>query len=80
MWTLSGSGEHVLVTLRPRNARDILTPKEYAVAEAYSHGHSYKEVAQMFELAPATVRHHLSAAYLKLDVSDKAALARMLSA
>lgn len=77
---IAWTGEHVLVTLRPRNARDILTSKEYAVAEAYSHGHSYKEVAQMLELAPATVRHHLSATYLKLGVSDKAALARMLSA
>lgn len=71
-------GEHVLVTLRPREARDVLTPKECAVAEVFAAGRSYKEVAQMLALSPATVRHHLRAAYLKLGVSDKIALAKAL--
>lgn len=75
---ISWIGEHVLVTLRPREARDVLTPKECEVAEAFSAGRSYKEVAQLLRLSPATVRHHLRAAYFKLGVSDKAALARML--
>lgn len=71
-------GEHVLVSLRPRQARDALTPKERLVADAFAAGHSYKEVAQVLDLAPATVRHHLREVYLKLGVSDKAALARVL--
>ncbi len=72
------SGEHALLTLRPRGPGDLLTRQESAVAEAFSSGHSYKEVARSLRLAPATVRHHLRAIYLKLGVNDKSALARLL--
>lgn len=72
------SGEHALLTLRPRGPGDLLTRQESAVAEAFSTGNSYREVASMLQLAPATVRHHLRAVYLKLGVNDKAALARLL--
>ncbi|WP_310462634.1 LuxR C-terminal-related transcriptional regulator [Sphaerotilus sp.] len=74
------SGEHVLVTLRPRESRDLLTRQECAVAEAFSSGRSYKEVARELMMAPATVRHHLRAVYLKLGVTDKAMLARSMGA
>lgn len=72
------SGEHVLVTLRPRESRDLLTRQECAVADAFSSGRSYKEVARELLMAPATVRHHLRAVYLKLGVADKAMLARSM--
>jgi DNA-binding CsgD family transcriptional regulator len=72
------SGEHVLVTLRPRESRDLLTRQECAVAEAFSSGRSYKEVARELLMAPATVRHHLRAVYLKLGVTDKAMLAHSM--
>jgi DNA-binding CsgD family transcriptional regulator len=72
------SGQHALVTLRRLAARDLLTAQECSVAEAFSSGLSYKEVAQRMNLAPSTVRHHLRAVYLKLNVSDKGALARAM--
>lgn len=72
------SGEHALVTLRPREALDLLTRREADVAQAFSSGSSYKEAAQSLAIAPATVRHHLRNVYLKLGVSDKAELANML--
>jgi DNA-binding CsgD family transcriptional regulator len=72
-------GEHVLLSMRPREPSDLLSRQENAVAEAFSSGHSYKEVARTLDLAPATVRHHLRAVYMKLGVSDKAALARVLN-
>lgn len=67
------------MTLRPREPRDLLTRQEGAVADAFAQGHSYKEVARSLQLAPATVRHHLRAVYLKLGINDKAALARLIS-
>lgn len=72
------SGEHAQVALRRRGPRDLLTRQEYAVADTFASGQSYKEVAQKMNLAPSTVRHHLRSAYLKLGVSDKAALAHCL--
>lgn len=72
------SGDHALVTLRRPKPADILTRQEHAVAEAFATGMSYKMVAETLCLSPSTVRHHLRAAYLKLGVSDKAALTRQL--
>lgn len=68
-------GDHVIVTLRRREVRDMLTRRERDVADAYAAGHSYREVALALGLAPATVRHHLRSAYTKLGVTDKATFA-----
>jgi DNA-binding CsgD family transcriptional regulator len=76
---LTWKEEHVFVTLRQRDARDLLTPRERAVAVAFAAGQSYREVAAELGLAPATVRHHLRATYQKLGVSDKAAFATRLA-
>lgn len=73
-WT----GDHVFVTMRRREPRDLLTKQERAVAGAFAAGQSYREVAEGLGLAPATVRHHLRSAYVKLGVSDKAAFALRL--
>jgi DNA-binding CsgD family transcriptional regulator len=72
------AGDHVFVTLRRREPRDLLTKQERAVASAFAAGQSYREVAEGLGLAPATVRHHLRSAYVKLGVSDKAAFAMRL--
>ncbi|WP_158290145.1 helix-turn-helix transcriptional regulator [Ramlibacter sp. WS9] len=73
------AGEHLIVMVRPRKPVDLLTAQERAVAEAFSAGRPYKEVAEMLKLAPTTVRHHLRNVYLKLGVGDKGALARALA-
>lgn len=72
------SGQHALVALRKLEPRDLLTAQERSVAEAFASGLSYKEVAQNMNLAPPTVRHHLRSVYLKLNVSDKGALANLM--
>lgn len=77
--TIDWQGDHVFLSFRPRDARDLLTRRETSVALAFAEGRSYREVAALLDLAPATVRHHLRAAYLKLDVKDKAALATTLA-
>lgn len=74
------SGSRVLLAVRPRYALDSLSPQERAVSQAFASGQSYKMVARAAGIAPATVRHHLRAAYAKLGVSDKAALAQLVFA
>jgi DNA-binding CsgD family transcriptional regulator len=73
-------GDHVFVSVRRREPRDMLTRRERDVANAFAAGRSYREVAQALGLAPATVRHHLRSAYVKLGVTDKAAFATRLGA
>lgn len=55
-----------------------LTPREETIARAYAAGDSYKEIARQLGLAPATVRGYLRECYLKLGVSNKAALGGVL--
>lgn len=57
-----------------------LTAREAEIARRYARGLSCKNIARELGLSPATVRNHLSAAYDKLEVSDKATLANLLSA
>ena len=71
-------GDHVFLALRAREQRDLLTRREREVASAFAAGSSYREVADQLGIAPATVRHHLRASYVKLGVSDKAAFAMRL--
>lgn len=71
-------GDHVFVSLRRREPRDLLTRREREVANAFAAGQSYREVALALDLSPATVRHHLRSAYVKLGVTDKAAFATRL--
>jgi DNA-binding NarL/FixJ family response regulator len=68
-------GDHVLVSMRRREPRDMLTRRERDVANAFATGRSYREVAELLGLSPATVRHHLRSVYVKLDVTDKTAFA-----
>lgn len=72
--------DRVLVTLTHRSVLDALSPQERAVTVAYAAGLSYKEVARSLHVAPTTVRHHLRSVYVKLGVSDKAALAQAVAA
>ena len=71
-------GDHVFVSMRRREPRDMLTRRERDVANAFAAGQSYREVATALGLSPATVRHHLRSAYVKLGVTDKAAFATRL--
>lgn len=56
-----------------------LTPAQLAVARLIANGHSYKEAATELSLSERTIRNHMSAAYARLDLPNKAALARWLN-
>lgn len=76
--SITGVAHQLLITASRRSQVDLLTSQQRIVAEAFAQGLSYKEVAQLLNRSPTTIRSHLSAAYSKLGVRDKAALARAL--
>ena len=62
----------------PDPKHEDLSPRERQIAEAYAAGRSYREIAELLFIAPATVRTHLSTIYRKLGVSTKIELLRVL--
>jgi DNA-binding CsgD family transcriptional regulator len=72
-------GDLFLIETRTRSPADRLSPREQTIASGFSQGQSYKEIAEVLGLSPATVRHHLRRVYEKLGVSDKAMLSRVLT-
>lgn len=57
-----------------------LSIRELAVVRLFGAGKSHKEIARKLELSPVTIRNHIQRAYRKLDIDNKAALARLLEA
>jgi DNA-binding CsgD family transcriptional regulator len=68
----------MLMEARLNSALDTLSPREKTIAEAFSEGRSYKQIAGQLGLSPATVRHHLRNIYTKTNVSNKSALTGLL--
>lgn len=56
-----------------------LTAAEFRAARLAADGLRYKDIARQLDLSPATVRNQLHAVYGKLGVSNKTALAAVLS-
>ncbi|USX18059.1 helix-turn-helix transcriptional regulator [Oxalobacteraceae bacterium OTU3REALA1] len=56
-----------------------VSPRELSAAMLYARGHSYKEIARLMGLTPATVRSYLKNAYGGLGVSNKIELLAALS-
>ncbi len=87
-WQLPG-GEHSmhatrdidgwLLRLRPASRLDRLSRREREVAGLYANGEPYTQIAELLNLAPATVRNHVSKIYQKLEVSHRADLIRALA-
>ena len=50
---------------------DSLTPREKEVIQMIGRGLKNKEIAETLRISEATVRHHLSSIYGKLDVDDR---------
>ncbi|MGM0594893.1 MAG: response regulator transcription factor [Pseudomonadota bacterium] len=73
-------GDRYIVRLRPCSALDRLSRREREIALSYARGESHKKVARALSLSPNTVRNHLQSIYRKLDIRDKAELARLCSA
>lgn len=76
--SITGVAHQLVISASRRSQVDLLTSQQKAVAEAFAQGLSYKEVAQLLDRSPATVRFHLRAIYTKLGVRDKGALARAI--
>lgn len=72
-------GDLVLISLAPQRRAPLLPQRHLGVALLYADGRSHKEIARETGLSPATVRTYLREAYLRLGVSDKVALGRVLS-
>lgn len=70
--SLEPVGELVAVSLSVNTL--ALTPRELSAALLYAQGLSYKEVARVLALSPATVRTYLKTAYARLEVTNKVAL------
>lgn len=54
-----------------RSDKSVLSTRERQIAEEYSKGESYQQIADRLCLAPSTVRTHLATIYRKLGVSSK---------
>lgn len=59
----------------PPSARDLLTPREYEVAELLTAGLHNKDIAQSLQIAYRTVEKHAENIYAKLGVSSRVGVA-----
>nr|WP_315201724.1 LuxR C-terminal-related transcriptional regulator [uncultured Albidiferax sp.] len=78
--TLQPCGQLTVLSLDRGHRPAVLPPRERTVAMLYSRGHSYKEIARLLDLSPATVRTYLRNAYLQLGVRNKIELGNALGA
>ncbi|MGH8389453.1 MAG: response regulator transcription factor [Pseudomonas sp.] len=76
--TLTPNAEHVILSLQTQPRGAVLAPRERTVAMLFAQGHSYKEIARILSLSPATVRTYLRNCYLQLGVKSKVELGSLL--
>lgn len=60
--------------IRPASPLDCLPARERTVMENYIQGKSRKEIGKMLGIAPSTVKNHLSKAFSRLGVGNRAEL------
>lgn len=70
--------DHYLLRAQPLSHGLPLTDRERVVAELFASGMSNKAVARTLDIAPATVRNHLSRIYDRLGIHSKSELIRLL--
>ena len=77
---LERSGPLAVLSLVDDATRALrVPPRELSAAMLYARGHSYKEIARLMGLTPATVRSYLKNAYGSLGVSNKIELLAALN-
>lgn len=76
--TLNRSGEQLILALSTQARHSGLAPRERTAAMLFAAGHSYKEIAKLLLLSPATVRTYLRTCYLQLGVRSKLELCAAL--
>ena len=72
---LSLSRESGVISNRPANLVNVLTPRELMVAEQVALGASNRQIAEKLDIAERTVKAHLSTIFGKLQVRDRVQLA-----
>jgi DNA-binding CsgD family transcriptional regulator len=78
---LEPAGQLMAIALSHADApKWILSPREMSASMLYAQGYSYKEIARLLCLTPATVRTYLRDAYSKLGVRNKVELMSALNA
>lgn len=65
-----------LCRIRPVDAMEVLTPREFVVARRFAAGMSHKQIARELGVSHHTVRNQLAHLYRKLNLHDKASLAQ----
>jgi DNA-binding CsgD family transcriptional regulator len=76
--TVQPCGELVTLALERGGRLAHLPPRERTVAMLYAQGRSYKEIARLLGLSPATVRTYLRSVYVQLGVRNKIELSGAL--
>ncbi|MVV49453.1 LuxR family transcriptional regulator [Pseudomonas sp. PB120] len=76
--TLTPNAEHVILSLEAPSRGAMLAPRERTAAMLFAAGHSYKEIAKLLALSPATVRTYLRNCYVQLGVKSKVELGSVL--
>jgi DNA-binding CsgD family transcriptional regulator len=69
-----------LCRVRPVDAMEVLTPREFVVARRFAAGMSHKQIARELGVSHHTVRNQLAHLYRKLNLHDKASLAQYFAA
>lgn len=59
---------------------ELLSERQYEIAEFASHGASTEDIAAQLELGVETVRHHLRGIYRRLGINSRGQLARFFAA
>lgn len=72
---LSLSRASGVISNRPANLINVLTPRELMVAEQVALGASNRQIAEKLDIAERTVKAHLSTIFGKLEVRDRVQLA-----
>ncbi len=71
---IAESGGFKLLRGRSKNMLDNLSKREHQVANHFAAGRTCKEIAQLLDLSPATIRNHVYSIYGKLGINNKAGL------
>jgi two-component system, NarL family, nitrate/nitrite response regulator NarL len=75
----ANEGNHQPTQSRTLAIEKLLTPREAEIARFVAAGLSNKQIARKANIAEGTVKIHLHTSYHKLGISNRAALAVMVS-